>query len=196
MIWSFVRPDFLPNEPPPNEPPPNGTGNLTFLDWVPDGTISETESAVEYNQTREFGAGQFVVYWRLDGEFCYMALKGETTGWVAIGFEPTTLMDEADMIFGWVSEGIVTMVDQYSTGPTGPHPSDTSLGGTHDLFDYGGREENGFTILEFKRQLDTGDMYDKSIIQGEALSIIWAIGDSDNLTTKHRLTGYGQIIFE
>jgi hypothetical protein len=199
-IWNFVTPELVPNVSPPNgsppdEPPPDETVNQTFLDWVPDGNISATASTFEYNRTLEFGDGQFVVYWRHDDEFCYMALKGETMGWIAIGFEPSVQMDEADMIFGWVSEGIVTMDDLYSTGPTGPHPTDISLGGTNDLLEYGGREENGVTILEFKRRLNTGDTYDHAFKQGQTLTIIWAIGDADNLTTKHSVTGYGQISF-
>ncbi len=29
-----------------------------------------------------------------------MALKGKTTGWVAIGFEPSYAMKDADMVIG------------------------------------------------------------------------------------------------
>ena len=96
------------------------------------------------------------------------------------------------MIFGFVKDGRVEVQDQYSTGNFGPHPADTELGGTDDILEFGGKEEGGFTTIEFKRLLTTGDKYDISIQKG-ASKIIWAYGSSDSLTAKHSTRGYGEI---
>lgn len=162
----------------------NGT-QQTLIDWVADGTITETETTKEYNHTRDLD--QIELYWRNDDEHLFMALKGETTGWLAIGLEPTTQMRDADMIFGWVEGGEANVQDLFSTGATGPHPPDTTLGGTDDIIEFAGTEINGVTIIEFKRKLNTGDQYDQALTQGQTISYIWATATIDNFDTQHNI---------
>ena len=69
----------------------------------------------------------------------------------------------------------------YSTGAFGPHTPDQQLGGTNDLIETGGSEASGFTIIELKRKLNTGDKYDKSFTKGQNINIIWSVGPSDSL---------------
>jgi len=168
-------------------PAPSDNGpQQTLIDWVADGSITETEITKEYNHTRNLG--QIEVYWRNDEDHFFMALKGETTGWLAIGFEPTIQMQDADMIFGWVEGGEATVQDLFSTGATGPHPPDTTLGGTDDIIEFDGTEIDGVTIIEFKRKLDTEDQYDHPLTQGQTINYIWAMANSDNFDTKHNIT--------
>jgi hypothetical protein len=69
---------------------------------------------------------------------------------------------------------------------------DTELGGTNDILDFGGSENDGITRIEFKRALNTGDDYDNQFFEG-ANKIIWAYGSDDELTQKHTARGYGEI---
>lgn len=181
--------DIKPTEPPIKTPtedsePPTQT-NL----WKADGILTQNE----YKNSKEFGNGRFTAYWSNDEEYIYMALKGQTSGWVSIGFEPTTAMRDADMIFGLLSGGTPTVLDQYSTGDFGPHPSDEQLGGTNDLIETSGSETSGFTIIEFKRKLNTGDRYDKAFTKGQNITIIWGLGSSDSINSPHALRGSGSI---
>lgn len=148
-----------------------------------DGIVEEQE----YPQNLSLEEDSFVVYWKNDHEFLYMALKAKTTGWIAIGFEPTSRMRDADMIFGWVEDGQATLLDLYSTGSTGPHPPDEELGGTNDIIEFEGSEKDGYTIIEFKRKMDTGDRYDKVLIPGQTLNFIWAMATSDSFNRKHNI---------
>ena len=148
-----------------------------------DGIVEEDE----YRQKLELEEERFIVFWKNDHEFLYMALKAKTTGWVAIGFEPTTRMKDADMIFGWVKDGQATLLDLYSTGSTGPHPPDEELGGTNDILEFEGTEKDGYTIIEFKRKMDTGDKYDKVLIPGQTLNFIWAMATSDSFNRRHNI---------
>ena len=148
--------------------------------WTPDGKIEEGEYSNHVN------LGKMEIYWRTDGEYLYMALKGATKGWVAIGFGPTQAMKDADMVIGWVKDGKATVVDAYSTGVYGPHPPDTKLGGTNDILAFGG-SEGEYTIIEFKRKLNTGDKYDKVLEPGKTINIIWAMADQDVFTQKHNV---------
>lgn len=166
------------------------TTPIQLGEWGADGVIGENEYAHEVSLAGE----ELVVYWRNDNEYLYMALKGKTTGWVAIGFEPTDKMKDADMVFGWVQDGNTVVIDAYSTGTYGPHPPDEQLGGTNDILEFAGREENGYTIIEFKRKLNTGDKYDKAFTPGQEINFIFALANEDNFTTKHNIArGYGKL---
>jgi hypothetical protein len=157
--------------------------------WNSDGIISQNE----YKNSKEFENGRYTIYWFNDDEFIHMAIKGQTSGWVSIGFEPTQAMKDADMIFGWTTGGSPTILDLYSTGVFGPHPPDQQLGGTNDLIENSGSEAGGFTIIEFKRKLNTGDQYDKAFVKGQNIGIIWGIGSSDSLDSPHTSRGSGTI---
>ena len=74
----------------------------------------------------------------------------------------------------------------------GPHPQDTELGGTNDILEFAGKEEDGYTTIEFKRKLDTGDKYDNPLVKGKN-QILWSYGPDDTATSKHVNRGYGEI---
>lgn len=148
--------------------------------WDADGVIGEGE----YENSLEVGPG-YTVHWNNDAEMLTMGLEAETEGWVAVGFEPTSRMNEADMVLGWVKDGQATVQDQFSIGPTGPHPPDTDLGGTDDLLASGGAEQEGTTVIEFSRLLDTGDAYDTALSPGQTVTVIWALSSGDDPNPQH-----------
>jgi len=150
----------------------------------------------EYEFSSRFKGGNFVIYWRVEGDAVHFAMVGKTSGWVSLGLGPGKAMKDADMYIGWVTNGgEVFLVDAYSTGAVGPHPPDTDLGGTDDILAYGGIESNGFTVIEFKRLLVTGDRYDKNIPAYGRVNIIWATGPSDGFNTMHQRDGSGRLDF-
>ena len=160
--------------------------------WEADGVISEGE----YARKISLSGGIFEVFWKNDGEILYMAIKGETGGWVSIGFDPSVWMRDADIVIGYVDdEGGVYARDAYSTGNYGPHPPDSDLGGTDDLLEYGGSEKDGFTVMEFKRKMDTGDEFDRALRSGETVNIIWGISYSDDPERRHQRAGKGKVTF-
>jgi len=58
-------------------------------------------------------------------------------------------------------------------------------------FKNGGRRDGANTVIEFKRKLDTGDRFDKSMHPGETVSLIWAMADSSEQGVKHNIA-YGE----
>jgi len=164
-------------------------------DWKPDGVVGESEyarSMVLQGPARQgYAGGLMEISWKNDQEFLYMALNGSTSGWLAIGFEPTEWMKDADIILGFVEGEKATVLDEYSTGNYGPHIEDTMLGGTNDILQNGGRRDGANTVIEFKRKLDTGDRFDKSMHPGETVSLIWAMADSSEQGVKHNIA-YGE----
>ena len=158
-----------------------------------DGIVEEDE----YPQKLELGRGRFIILWKNDHEFLYMALKAKTMGWLSIGFEATSRMKDADMIFGWVDDGQAILLDLYSTGSIGPHPPDEELGGRNDILEFEEIEENSYTTIEFKRKMNTGDKYDKVLLPGQRLNFIWAIATYDSFNSKHNiLSGQARLTLE
>ncbi len=154
-------------------------------------TLDGKITSGEYDHKASFGGGDLVIHWKVQGSTIQMALVGKTTGWVSIGLDPSTAMEDADMILGWVDEDGAHVKDQFSTGPYGPHKDDTKLGGTDDIDEFGGSEDGGFTTIEVVRDLDTGDTNDKVIPVDGPIDIIWAMGDSDDPSMIHEFSGRG-----
>jgi len=156
-------------------------------EWKADGLFGDSEYRGEMKY------GDYEIRWASDDNYLYVGISAKTTGWIAVGIEPSSKMKDADMVFGFVEDGETTISDAFSTGAYGPHSPDTELGGTDDILEFSGKEEGGFTTIEFKRELNTGDKYDKEFSNG-ANRIIWAYGSTDKLTAKHTRRGYGEIM--
>jgi hypothetical protein len=192
VLGVACSPPQLPSEPspaPPSESLPQTTPVSSApqpIAWSADGVISSGE----YTNINTYG--DYEINWTSDEKYIYIGLKVKTSGWVALGIQPGTLMKNADMVLGFVSDNKTTVYDQFSTGDFGPHLSDTELGGTNDILDFGGQEVGGYTIIEFKRALDTGDKYDHPLLKG-VNTIIWAYGSDDQSKIKHVSRGYGEL---
>ncbi len=174
-------------------PPPSPPSDITSppspptpLKWAGDGVFGPTE----YDGVKTFG--DYEIRWASDEKYVYIGIKAKTTGWAAVGIQPVSTMKDADMVFGFVKDGKATVYDHFSTGSYGPHFSDTELGGKSSILEFGGREDGGYTIIEFKRALNTDDKYDRPLYKG-VNKIIWAYGSGDEPTLKHITRGYGEI---
>ncbi|MCX8058439.1 MAG: DOMON domain-containing protein [Spirochaetes bacterium] len=154
-----------------------------------DGVITQNE----YSNKFSFDGGNFLVYTEILGDIVYFAIESTAKGWVSIGFDPTNAMKDADMIFGVVLEKETKAYDTYSTGIFGPHPDDTSLGGTFDILAFSGKRDQNKIYFEFSRKLNTGDKFDKIITKGKDIKLIWAYSNSNDINSKHTKRGSGLI---
>jgi hypothetical protein len=114
-------------------------------------------------------------------------MTAPTTGWVAVGFDPTSFMMDADLIIGFVEGGTPQVRDDYGTGLTS-HVADITLpDGTADAELITGSESSGETSIEFRIPLDSGDAYDKVIADGTTHTVIFAHGadGADDFTSQH-----------
>jgi hypothetical protein len=154
--------------------------------WLPDGVITPGE----YSGFKNYGA--YTVHWRSDAQFVYLGIAAKTNGWVSLALQPGSRMKDSDMLLGFVKDAKTEVLDLFCTDNLGSHPEDKELGGSHDVISFGGKEQDGLTIIEIKRLLNTGDKYDLSIQKG-VNKIIWAYGSGDNPALKHADRGYGEI---
>lgn len=154
--------------------------------WVADGVIKAGEYAGQASY------GDYEIHWDSDGQYVSIGMKAKTSGWVAVGFRPEPLHRETDTVLGFVKDGQASVFDMFSTAELGPCTADGELGGSDDVLESGGREEDGYTVIEFKRLLSTGDEYDGELLSG-ANEIMWAYSSLDDPRQKHTDRGRGEI---
>ena len=145
-----------------------------------DGRIGEGEYAHGF---RDETTG-IELYWTVLGDQIYLALHSPGRGWVALALSPEgPMMQGGDIIIGYVSDDKLYIQDNYADGPAS-HKADLELGGSDDLLEAAGFEDDGGTVIEFRRKLDTGDRYDHAITTGE-MAIQLAYSDRDDSAAYH-----------
>jgi len=122
----------------------------------------------------------------------HVRITAPTSGWVAVGFDPILIMQDANLIIGYVGTGSTEIRDDWGTGRTS-HDADIALGGTDDVTLVAGSENDTHTEIEFTIPMDSGDAYDKSLVEGTTYAVIIAYGpdQADDFTTQHE---YASII--
>lgn len=159
---------------------------------VVDGVIAPGE----YEHNQSFQGDLFHLLWTIDNGTLHLAIEARTTGWIALGLEPTVLMKDADMIIGWWNGTTdFQVVDAYSTGQTGPHPPDTEIGGSYDILTYLATQSDGWTMVELTRLVDTGDPLDRAIRADGSMTVMWAVSDSTSFDSKHGQRGTAKVDF-
>jgi hypothetical protein len=169
---------------------------LIALTFIAAGASAEVDGVIgadEYPHSLTAANGDMEIHWMVDGDTVQFGLRARTTGWIAIGLEPTQAMKDADMYFGWYAGGTVHVEDAYATGIFGPHPRDIDQGGTFDITDYDVVQDGEWSTFEFRRLLDTGDGKDHKVPASGKLDLIWANGVNDDWNQQHQRRGSATI---
>jgi hypothetical protein len=134
-----------------------------------------------YNQITARG---ITFQWKIVGTSLEAIVSAQTSGWVAVGFGPSSMMMDANVIIAHVLDGVAEARDDFGVTATS-HASDLSLGGTSDVSAVSGSETGGTTEIAFTIPLDSGDAYDKPLVQGSACHLILATSTSDGFDYFH-----------
>lgn len=136
----------------------------------------------------EYTTGEFKFEWLVEDSLDALRIRltAPTTGWLAVGFDPTSFMNESNLIIGYYDSGSSSVRDDYGTGQF-THDSDVNLGGTSDVELLSGSQSGGETEIEFRIPLDSGDQYDKVLAEGNTYTVIFAYGNdgADDFTSPH-----------
>ncbi|CAF4122703.1 unnamed protein product [Rotaria magnacalcarata] len=139
-----------------------------------DGISSPIKPFTTYKNSAELERNVADLWWTVDDaeREIMFELHVKTTGWIALGISPAGGMSGADIGVGWVDwAGKVHFQDRYAFSTLRPVIDNT----TTDWFHLQGREQNGWTSIQFKRLLDTCDSMDVSIRSGTNV-LIFAYG--------------------
>ncbi|MBN2626365.1 MAG: DOMON domain-containing protein [Spirochaetales bacterium] len=132
--------------------------------------------------------------WSIDGTDLTGTLRSSEKGWVAVGFNPTSIMEGADFIIGYVDKGEVFIRDDYGNRRTS-HTPDTRGGGSDNVTAVSGSESSAGTVITFRIPLDSGDERDHKFVNGQSIPVIFAASRSDNFTGIHNMRGKTEITF-
>ncbi|MBN2588105.1 MAG: hypothetical protein JXR55_12495, partial [Candidatus Fermentibacteraceae bacterium] len=122
----------------------------------------------------------FTLRWRTQGSNLEVELEGPSTGWIAVGFAGSYLMHDSNIIIGSVSGSSVNIRDDFGVD-SNTHVSDSSLqGGQQNVSDKSGSEDSGSTTISFTTPLDSGDLYDNVLIEGQSCTVVLICGENGN----------------
>ncbi|OFX27446.1 MAG: hypothetical protein A2Z07_00740 [Armatimonadetes bacterium RBG_16_67_12] len=147
---------------------------------VIDGRIAEGEYASHY-VARGIG---MELHWTIEGDSIYIGLRAPTTGWLAIGWDPSgPIMEGEDILIGYI-RGKELYLQDYFANTSVTHANDVSLGGRDDVLESSGSEDQESTTIEFRRRLDTGDKFDRPITRASH-TVQLAYAPNDDFVTYH-----------
>jgi len=130
----------------------------------------------------------FTMRYRIQDSDLEVELEGPSTGWVAVGFDGAYLMHDANIIIGYVSGTSVNIRDDFGIDSY-THVSDSDLqGGEQNVFDKSGSEDSGTTTISFSTPLDSGDLYDNPLSQGNSYTLLFICGNdgADDFTSGYK----------
>jgi DOMON domain-containing protein len=143
-------------------------------------------AAVAVDYTHELKVKKMTFAWKIQQQKLYVRLTAPTTGWVAIGFNPTYRMQDANFVMGYVKKGKVKVTDAFGVRPK-EHINDTAMKGTNNITDVSGSETGKNTTIEFAIPMDSGDAADKRLTADEYTDVLLAFAKKkDNFTSRHR----------
>ena len=119
-------------------------------------------------------------------------LKANSSGWLAVGFNPSAQMKDANFIIGNVIAGVGMVRDDYGDTPSS-HLPDILLGGSSDVELISAMELAGSSTLRFRVPLNSGDLKDRVLTVGQSYPVIFASGPDDDLDSYHVSLGAGTI---
>ena len=144
---------------------------------------------------KQVEAIDMVLKWKIQGGNIEIKVTSPENGWLAVGFDPDSLMKGANFLIGYVDDEGGHMEDHYGNKSI-EHESDITLGGSDNVTLIDSSESASGTMLHFSIPLDSGDEYDKPLVAGQTHKILLAYHESDDFVTEHSKSTRTGIEFE
>eukprot|EP00008_Paramoeba_atlantica_P006622 CAMPEP_0201478382 /NCGR_PEP_ID=MMETSP0151_2-20130828/3237_1 /ASSEMBLY_ACC=CAM_ASM_000257 /TAXON_ID=200890 /ORGANISM="Paramoeba atlantica, Strain 621/1 / CCAP 1560/9" /LENGTH=1127 /DNA_ID=CAMNT_0047859443 /DNA_START=128 /DNA_END=3511 /DNA_ORIENTATION=+ len=136
----------------------------------------------------------YAIWWDVTDGVLQVRIQTGTTGWVGFGIEPDlNTMKNADIYFCryFSNNDTAEITDRYALD-VGPPALDTDLGGADNIIDFSVSQEDGQTICQFSRVIDTEDVYDK-VIRDENMKTMFAYNPETDELKYHGPTRQSNI---
>ena len=72
-------------------------------------------------------AESITLQWKVGGSRLNVRVRAKTTGWVAVGFDATRKMKDANIIIGYVKGDSVFFRDDFGAAPVAPIPAQAAM---------------------------------------------------------------------
>jgi hypothetical protein len=129
--------------------------------------------------------GKFTFSYIIDGKNLVAKVSCKTQGWIAVGFNPKSIMLNANFIMGSVVDGKAIVSDEFGDD-TYSHKPDTAIGGKNNIIAGDCTQVSGVTTLSFTIPLDSGDPKDGKLVPGSKVKLIFATGATNDIRKKHK----------
>ncbi|KAL3871756.1 hypothetical protein ACJMK2_039734 [Sinanodonta woodiana] len=121
--------------------------------------------------------GNYLLFWKFNDTHITFEVHVKTYGYVAFGLSDNGKMYPADVVVGWVKDGITHFKDYHTTAHAPP-----VVDSHQDWFLLHGEENNFGTVLKFVRKLDTCDKTEDKKIEDGTIRVIYSYHTSDPST--------------
>ncbi len=128
--------------------------------------------------------GKFVFSYKIEGKNFVGRISYPTAGWVAVGFNPASMMKGANFIIGALIDGKTIISDEYGDTKYS-HKPDTALGGKYSIINGACTTENGVLTMSFTIPLNSGDDKDVVLEKGKPVKVIFAAGKKPDIKSIH-----------
>lgn len=129
---------------------------------------------------------QMSVNWRVVNDVIEFETSAPTLGWVALGFNATDDIENANLIMGAVVDGVARVEDRYVVA-VGDHRQVEAIGGTNALMHASGEEQNGSTTIRFALPIKAVDDYHMHLQSGTEIYLIAAYSVDDDFAHHSRM---------
>ncbi|KAK3088535.1 hypothetical protein FSP39_020262 [Pinctada imbricata] len=117
--------------------------------------------------------GNYMLYWKFNATHITFETHVRTKGYVGFGFSTNGKMYPADIVIGWVKDGVTHFKDRHSVGHSLP-----VVDASQDWFLLHGEENSFGTVLKMVRKFDTCDQNDMKITN-DTIRTIWSYHTND-----------------
>ncbi|MEM6696990.1 MAG: DOMON domain-containing protein [Bacteroidota bacterium] len=119
------------------------------------------------------------VKWKIKYERIHFEMEAPTDGWLAIGFNEKEGLVGTNLIMGAVKNNQVTMTDDFIVSFGNPQPIE-KLGGSNQLSDQKGKEQEGRTTIVFSMPIEAADEFHIDLKKGKTIHLLIAYSTSDD----------------
>jgi hypothetical protein len=139
--------------------------------------------------------GKFVFSYKIDGPDLVAEVSYPGAGWVAVGFNPTSMMKGANFIIGALVDGKSVVSDEFGDTKYS-HKPDTALGGKNSIIKSKCWVDKGVLTVSFTIPLNSGDDKDVVLEKGKKVKLIFAEGKKPDFRSIHSVIGKTTIMLE
>jgi hypothetical protein len=148
-------------------------------------TPDTTSTAPNQNAAKTVKAGKFTFSYTVAGKNLNAIISYPAIGWIAVGFNPKNVMQDANFIIGTIVNGKASLSDEFGDGMFS-HVPDTTIGGANNIIAGDVKQDSGQTTMTFVIPLDSGDPKDSKLVPGQKVKLVFANGAANDIRKKHK----------
>jgi hypothetical protein len=159
-----------------------------FAGGGPESAGGASEPEMTSDGFKKIEVDGFALQWKVEGDLVRFRVSAPTTGWVAVGFDPSRAMKDANFIIGYVDGSGASIRDDFGVTATRHGPDEDYEGSGSHITQVEGSETGEMTELGFTIPLESGDSRDSVLVPGQKHKILLAHGPAgaDDFSSYHQ----------